>query len=137
MACRETISFCRTKSARRGFVRPVRRAYQHVGAPGPTHPLRGLTDEETNRYRAFGYVKFEEYPPSESAVTGSFWTQERLDKVGKGCGTVTTMGTALAETYARQPDFYGATFCVGCHTHLPVGPTGEFVWDGTTERVGT
>lgn len=33
------------------------------------------------------------------------------------CGTVTTMAQALAETYARQPSFYGATFCAGCRTH--------------------
>lgn len=51
-----------------------------------------------------------------------------------GCGTRTTMGIALAETYARDPKFYGATYCVNCRMHLPVG---EFVWDGTTERVGS
>src|SRR3954467_6361571 len=42
-----------------------------------------------------------------------------------GCGTVTTMGRALSETYARDPKFYGATFCCGCNRHLPVA---EFVW---------
>lgn len=52
------------------------------------------------------------------------------------CGTTTTMGLAIAETYARQPDFYGATYCVNCRKHLPVGADGEFVWlDGT--KVGT
>jgi hypothetical protein len=53
------------------------------------------------------------------------------------CGTVTTMGPALAETYARDPKFYGATMCVGCGGHFPVGEHGEFVWDGTAEKVGT
>jgi hypothetical protein len=53
------------------------------------------------------------------------------------CGAVTIMGQALAETYARQPNFYGGTFCVNCGTHFPVGPDGEFVWDGTDEKVGT
>lgn len=53
------------------------------------------------------------------------------------CGTVTTMAVALAETYARQPSFYGATYCAGCRTHLPVGADGEFVWEGTDEKVGT
>lgn len=53
------------------------------------------------------------------------------------CGVVTTMGQALAETYARQPDFYSGTFCVGCRAHFPVGEKGEFVWDGTNEKVGT
>lgn len=53
------------------------------------------------------------------------------------CGGTTTMGVAIAETYARDPTFYGGTFCARCGTHFPVGPTGEFVWDGTTEKVGT
>ncbi len=52
------------------------------------------------------------------------------------CGGVTTMGRALAETYARQPNFYSGTFCAICRTHFPVGANGEFVWDGTDERVG-
>lgn len=55
----------------------------------------------------------------------------------EACGVVTTMGQALAETYARQPSFYSGTFCCGCGTHFPVGKDGEFVWDGTTEKVGT
>jgi hypothetical protein len=53
------------------------------------------------------------------------------------CGTVTTMGDTLSATYARDPYFYGATFCCGCGTHFPVGMNGEFVWDGTNEKVGT
>lgn len=50
------------------------------------------------------------------------------------CGTVTTMGQALSETYARNPKFYGATYCVHCQMHRPVA---EFVWDGTEEVVGS
>jgi len=61
------------------------------------------------------------------------------------CGAVTTMGTALAETYARDPKFYGATYCVACRQHFPVGADGEFVWDvprketplGHVDKVGT
>lgn len=52
------------------------------------------------------------------------------------CGSVTTMGTALAETYARDPSFYGATFCVTCSMHRPVGEAGEFAWDDGS-KVGT
>jgi hypothetical protein len=55
----------------------------------------------------------------------------------KGCGTLTTMGQAIAETYAREPRFYGSTYCCGCNMHRRVGAHGEFVWDGTDERVGT
>jgi hypothetical protein len=121
----------------RGFLRPVRRSYVHVGRPGPKYPLRDLTDEEHKQYAEFGYVKHENYPESESPLCGRFWTQDMLDRIGKGCGTLTKMGQSIAETYARDPSFYGATFCCGCGTHLPVGADGEFVWDGTTERVGT
>ena len=53
------------------------------------------------------------------------------------CGVVTTMGQTLAETYARDPNFYSGTFCCGCGSHFPVGADGEFVWDGSTEKVGT
>lgn len=53
------------------------------------------------------------------------------------CGTTTTMGLALAETYARDPFFYSGTFCVACGKHFPVGEDGEFVWDGSDEKVGT
>lgn len=73
----------------KGFVRPVRRSYVHVGAEGATFA---------------------------------------------GCGARTTMSQAIAETYARDPKFYGSTYCVSCAMHLPVA---EFVWDGTTEVVGS
>ena len=56
------------------------------------------------------------------------------------CGAVTMMGQALAETYAANPFFYSGAFCCGCRAHFPVGPAetgGEFLWDGTDERVGT
>lgn len=125
----------------KGFVRPVRNSYSHVGAPPPKQ-LRDLTDEENEHHRGRGYVKFEQYGPERAPSVGRFWTAEQLDKVGKGCGTITTMGRQIAETYAAQPDYYGSTFCVKCGTHLPVGEFGEFVWvDGlgriTSERVGT
>jgi hypothetical protein len=121
----------------KGFVRPVRRSYVHVGIAGPKHPLRDLTDEEKKDWSSSGYVRYEVYPAGASTLVGKYWTQAQLDSVDKGCGTETTMGQALAETYARNPNFYGATYCCGCMMHRPVGADGEFVWEGTTERVGT
>lgn len=50
------------------------------------------------------------------------------------CGCVTTMNVAIAETYARDPKFYGYTFCVQCNTHLPVA---EFEWTNDREKVGS
>lgn len=122
---------------KKGFVRPVRRTYIHIGPPGPQNPLRDLTPEEHDRYDRFGYLKYEEYPPSENAVVGKFWTQEMLDRVGKGCNTTTSMGAAIAETYARDPHYYGATFCCQCGKHFPVGEAGEFIWPEDGTRVGT
>ena len=50
------------------------------------------------------------------------------------CNSTTTMGIALAETYARDPQFYSGTFCCHCATHFPLD---QFVWEGTNERLGT
>ena len=52
----------------------------------------------------------------------------------KPCNTTTTMGTALAETYARDPGFYSGTFCCSCAAHFPLD---QFVWEGTDEQLGT
>lgn len=122
----------------KGFVRPVRSAYVHVGTPGPTYPLQDITADQREMWKddPDPFVKFEPYPKGHPAE-GRYWTQADLDAVGKGCGTLTTMGRALAETYARNPHFYGATYCCGCQMHRPVGKRGEFVWEHTTERVGT
>lgn len=120
----------------KGFVRPVRRSYKHVGPPAPAG-LRDLTEAEHERDAGLGYVKFEPYPESRAPVVGRYWTQKDIDRIGAGCGTVTTMAQALAETYARDPRFYPGTFCARCGAHFPVGEQGEFVWEGTTERVGT
>jgi len=53
------------------------------------------------------------------------------------CGAVTTMGRELAETYARDPKFYNATYCCKCGAHFPVGADGEFVWVDGGSKVGT
>ena len=117
----------------KGFVRPVRNKYTHKG-----QRLRGtvrpLTDEEKETYGQYGYVGFVSAPASESPIIGTYLTQEMLGKFDgeyiQGCGVSTKMRSELAETYARDPKFYGATFCVGCNRHLPVD---EFEWeDGET-----
>ena len=58
----------------------------------------------------------------------------RRSYVHKTCGAVTTMGLALAETYARDPQFYSGTFCAVCRTHFPLD---QFVWSGTSEVLGS
>jgi hypothetical protein len=122
----------------RGLVRIIRQSYRHVGPGGPEYKLRDLTQEERERYDKYGYVKFEEYPEGTSAA-GRYWTEEQLAAVDAGgCGAITTMSAELAETYAKDPTFYGATYCVTCRKHLPVA---EFCWiedDGSDgPKVGT
>jgi hypothetical protein len=117
----------------KGFIRPVRRSYKHVGVQPPKYPLRDLTEEEHTRYDQYGYIKYEAYPNSDGTSTeGMFWTQKTLNN--KGCGTVTTMGLTLCQTYARDPTFYGSTYCVGCSMHLPVA---EFIWCEDGKVVGS
>lgn len=50
------------------------------------------------------------------------------------CNCVTTMSLAIAETFARDPDFYNGTFCSFCKSHFELD---EFCWDGTDEVVGS
>jgi len=84
----------------KGFVRPVRTAYVHIGKP-----------PEGEKF---------EYP---------------IRKIFPGgCGTRTTMELAIAETYARDPKFYTGAFCGDCRKHFPLD---QFVWEGTTEQVGS
>lgn len=116
---------------KKGFERPYRDSYQHVGDV-PIYELRDLTDEEKERYKGMNYVKFEIYPESMLPRTGRFWTQEDLGR--HGCGAVTKMARELAETYARNHLFYGATYCAGCKMHRPVR---EFIWTEDGERVGS
>ncbi len=117
----------------KGFVRPLRRSYKHVGLK-PTYTLRDLTAEEKIMWGDSQYVKYEEYPrpnPNGSSAVGRFWTQKELDN--HGCGETTHMGLELCETYARDPRFYGFTYCCTCGKHLPVK---EFVWTEDDVRVG-
>lgn len=62
---------------------------------------------------------------SEEERKKGFLQPVRDTYIHEKCGVATHMGTALAETYARDPWFYGGTFCVGCQMHRPLE---EFHW---------
>lgn len=99
----------------------------------PTDPRLTRGVDEEPRPQADAYLVL-----SEAERAAGFVRPVRRSYIHERCGTVTTMGQAIAETYARNPQFYGATYCVSCAQHLPVGPEGEFVWDdGSGQRVGT
>ena len=71
---------------------------------------------------------------SEEERKKGFVRPVRQSYVHKVCGALTTMALPIAETYARNPGFYGATYCCNCQMHRPVS---EFLWDGTNEQVGS
>lgn len=110
----------------KGYVRPLRLTYTHVGLARPAN-LRPLTEEEAERYPQYDW--FEPYGDDRSPVRGRFYRETDF----KGCGAATTMGPTIAETYARAPKTYGGTFCVHCRNHFPVE---QFVWEDG-ERVGS
>ena len=70
---------------------------------------------------------------SDEEIAKGFVRPYRDSYIHTKCGVVTKMGAKLSETYAANPKFYGATFCVGCGTHFPVN---EFLWDKTNVTVG-
>lgn len=124
----------------KGFIRPVRQSYVHVGKKVELDgTLEELSKEEKER-SGMGYFAFIRYTPGAGSAIGRYIRQPEYDaiKTGEthigGCGTRTTMALPLAETYSRAPGFYGSTYCCGCQKHLPVD---EFVWDGTNELVGS
>lgn len=125
----------------KGFVRPVRNSYVHIGRnyngtdvvvlDEPYQPDNGKTyfatyvtlRNEAGKAIGWGYLtgpQLDEYYDNEGFVGG--------------CGTLTEMGRPIAETYAREPSYYGSTFCVGCKKHIDVN---EFTWEGTNEKVGS
>ncbi|MFZ1007671.1 MAG: hypothetical protein WAN65_12590 [Candidatus Sulfotelmatobacter sp.] len=71
---------------RKGFVRPVRRSYQHLA-----------------------------------------------------CGCQTSMSQSIAETYARDPEFYSGTFCCHCGKHFDLVIDGkpQFTWIDDGSAVGS
>ena len=71
---------------------------------------------------------------SEEERKKGFVRPVRQTYLHKTCGTSTKMGLAIAETYARNPKFYGSTYCIFCQKHLLVS---EFTWEGTDELVGS
>ena len=102
--------------------KPPREGFENASAPGPIDPQTGMHEAYwvlSKEERAKGFIR-------------PVRTQYRH----LTCGQVTNMGLALSETYAREPGYYGATFCAHCRGHFPVGEFGEFEWmDG--EKVGT
>lgn len=71
---------------------------------------------------------------SDAELAKGFVRPVRNKYIHTVCGSLTIMGDALSETYAANPKFYGATFCVSCGKHRPVA---EFTWDADGSIVGS
>ncbi|HMN55637.1 MAG TPA: hypothetical protein PKE15_00185 [Ottowia sp.] len=115
------------KSAPPAPIPPVDRTQQQLTDGSPVTSDHRDIDPASGQQK--GYVVLS----AEERAKG-FVRPVRRSYVHVGCGAVTTMAQALAETYARDPSFYGGTFCCSCRTHYPVA---EFRWDGTDEVVGS
>lgn len=63
---------------------------------------------------------------SEEERAQGFVRPLRLSYIHAACGEFTTMARSIAETYARNPGFYGSTYCTTCHKHRPLA---EFTWE--------
>ena len=125
----------------KGFIRPYRNCYVHVGRLVESEgTLRELTDEEKERHNKYGtiYSHCLDYPKERYPLVGKNMTQEEVDNMGKrigGCGGKTIMAREISETYARDPKFYGSTWCMNCGKHINVN---EFIWDDDSgETVGS
>jgi hypothetical protein len=94
----------------------------HTEDPQDPRLTHGIDPEPVEQAAAYLVL------PSDQRAKG-FIRPVRRSYIHQVCGAVTTMSQAIAETYARQPGFYGTTFCAHCSRHLPVGPAGEFVWE--------
>lgn len=84
------VVLCATERAK-GFVRPLRYRYLHIGKRIDGMDYRVITPEMARRIQANG-----------------------------GCACHTSMSREIAETYARDPGFYVKTFCISCKQHLPL-----------------
>lgn len=133
---KDYIVLCPDERAK-GFVRPVRNSYKHVGQSVCGNIRTDIDIPRLGGQRDICALPFEH----EGDCAGTFYTigqpehaQITATHRKGGCGGTTTMGSALSETYARDPEFYGATFCVSCNRHLPVS---EFVWTADGETVGS
>lgn len=86
-------------------------------------------DPQTNMQRKYLVL-------SEAERDKGYVRPLRMTYIHEKCGTATTMGFAIAETYARDPGFYTGTHCVTCRNHFPVGEDGQFRWEDG-QKVGT
>jgi len=87
----------------------------------PSNPnlTRGYDDKPTQEADTYLVL-------SDKEIAEGFVRPLRLTYIHTTCGSSTQMHESIARTYARDPKFYGSTYCVHCQMHRPVS---EFVWE--------
>ena len=78
----------------------------------------GIDDKPVNQNKTYLVL-------SEEELSKGYIKPYRESYKHLNCGAITTMGEKIAATYARDPWFYGATYCCCCGMHRPLN---EFVW---------
>jgi hypothetical protein len=106
---------------------PVDRTAQTLIDGSPVTEDHREIDPETGQQK--GYVVL-----SEEERKKGFVRPVRRSYIHKVCGIVISMGISIAETYTKDPGFYSGIMCVHCKAHFPLD---QFVWEGTTEQVGS
>lgn len=74
---------------------------------------------------------------SEEERAKGFVRPVREEYIHIKCGGRTTMARSIAETFARDNHFYGATYCVNCGQHFPLRDAlgvYAFQWVGVTDE---
>ena len=77
---------------------------------------------------------FSTMPKTFTPTFSNIETERRTSASATACGVETRMHRSIAETYARSPSYYGATWCIACCKHLPVS---QFVWVADNQAVGS
>lgn len=95
--------------------------------PNDPDLTRGVDDTPTQQAKKYLVL-------SEEERAKGFVRPVRRSYRHSHCGVVTTMSQSIAETYARDPKFYGATYCCACRMHKPVS---EFTWIDDNTEVGS
>lgn len=111
----------------REIVPPVDFSQRCLTDCSPVTPDHKEIDPYTKQQKAYVVL-------SEEERSKGYVRPVRFTYTHKKCNTDTSMGSAIAETYAREPHFYSGTFCYYCKQHFQLD---EFVWKDTDELLGT
>ena len=91
--------------------KPPRAGFENASAPAPPDP-------RTGEHEAYWIL-------SQSERAKGLVRPLRFEYRHTRCGTVTGMDQKIAETFARNPKFYGRTMCAECRKHFPLE---QFTW---------